>query len=85
MQRSIQQYRQDHEVYLRLVSHEAVGSFNPCAIADSLSEELMSEALADVAPELQGVCEEYAEAVFTSEFLQPITSPPASVPTLDSQ
>ncbi|XP_041728974.1 protein moonraker isoform X5 [Coregonus clupeaformis] len=85
MQRSIQQYRQDHEAYLRLVAHEAVGSFNPWAIADSLAEELMSEALADVAAEFQDVCEEYAEAVFTSEFLQPITSPPASVPLLDSQ
>ncbi|XP_029629047.1 protein moonraker isoform X2 [Salmo trutta] len=85
MQRNIQQYRQDHEAYLRLVAHEAVGSFNPWAIADSLSEELMSEALADVAAEFQDVCEEYAEAVFTSEFLQPITSPPASVPPLDIQ
>lgn len=53
--------------------------------APSLSEELMSEALADVAPEFQDVCVEYAEAVFTSEFHQPITSPPASVPPLDSQ
>ncbi|XP_055751662.1 protein moonraker isoform X5 [Salvelinus fontinalis] len=85
MQRNIQQYRQDHEAYLRLVAHEAVGSFNPWAIADSLSEELMSEALADVAAEFQDVCEEYAEAVFTSEFLQPITSPPASVSSLDIQ
>ncbi|XP_014069736.1 protein moonraker isoform X3 [Salmo salar] len=85
MQRNIQQYRQDHEAYLRLVAHEAVGSFNPWAIADSLSEELMSEALADVAAEFQDVCEEYAEAVFTSEFLQPITSPPAPVPPLDIQ
>ncbi|XP_041734318.1 protein moonraker isoform X1 [Coregonus clupeaformis] len=85
MQRSIQQYRQDHEAYLRLVAHNAVGSFNPWAVADSLAEELMSEVLADVAAEFQDVCEEYAEAVFTSEFLQPITSPPASVPPLDSQ
>ncbi|XP_024300947.1 protein moonraker isoform X6 [Oncorhynchus tshawytscha] len=85
MQRNILQYRQDHEAYLRLVAHEAVGSFNPWAIADSLSEELMSEALADVAAEFQDVCEEYAEAVFTSEFLQPITSPPASVPPFDIQ
>ncbi|XP_062328636.1 protein moonraker isoform X2 [Osmerus eperlanus] len=82
---SILRYREDHEAYLRLVAHEAVGSFNPWAIADSLAEELMSEALADVAAEFQDVCEEYAEAVFTSEFLQPILSPPAPVPPLDSQ
>lgn len=82
---SILQYRENHEAYLRLVAHEAVGSFNPWAIADSLAEELMSEALADVAAEFQDVCEEYAEAVFTSEFLQPIHSPPAPLPLLDSQ
>ncbi|KAJ8369229.1 hypothetical protein SKAU_G00092570 [Synaphobranchus kaupii] len=75
MQRNMQAYRQDYESYLRLVSHEAVGSFNPWAIADSLAEELMDEALADVAAEFQDVCEEYAEAVFTSEFLQPLHSP----------
>lgn len=51
----------------------------------SLAEELLSEALADVAAEFQDVVEEYAEAVFTSEFLQPIQSPPASVAALVSQ
>lgn len=45
----------------------------------SLAEELMDEALADVAAEFQDVCEEYAEAVFTSEFLQPVQSPTTSV------
>ncbi|XP_042564611.1 protein moonraker isoform X1 [Clupea harengus] len=75
---SILSYRENHDAYLRLVSHETVGSFNPWAIADSLAEELMAEALADVAAEFQDVCEEYAEAVFTSEFLQPIQSPPPS-------
>ncbi|XP_051719444.1 protein moonraker isoform X3 [Ctenopharyngodon idella] len=79
MQRSIQKYRENHDAFLRLVSHEALGSFNPWAIADSLADELMAEALADVAAEFQDVCEEYAEAVFTSEFLQPVQSPTTSV------
>ncbi|XP_073674053.1 protein moonraker [Garra rufa] len=79
MQRSIQKYRENHDVFLRVVSHEALGSFNPWAIADSLADELMAEALADVAAEFQDVCEEYAEAVFTSEFLQPVQSPTASM------
>ncbi|XP_056139948.1 protein moonraker [Lampris incognitus] len=83
--RSIQQYREEYDAYLRLVAHEPVGGFNPWAIADSLADELMSEALADVAAEFQNVCEEYAEAVFTSEFLQPIQSPSAAVPPLGSQ
>lgn len=39
----------------------------------------MDEVLADVAAEFQHVCEEYAEAVFTSEFLQPVQSPSLSV------
>lgn len=38
----------------------------------SLAEELMEEALGDVAAELHGLCEDYAEAVFTSEFLQSV-------------
>nr|XP_046245426.1 protein moonraker isoform X2 [Scatophagus argus] len=84
MLRNIRRYREDYEAYLRLAAHEAVGSFNPWAVADSLAEELLSEALADVAAEFQDVVEEYAEAVFTSEFLQPIQSPPASAAALVS-
>jgi len=34
MQRSIQKYRENHDAFLCLVSHEALGSFNPWAIAD---------------------------------------------------
>ncbi|XP_026780725.3 protein moonraker isoform X3 [Pangasianodon hypophthalmus] len=79
VQKNIQRYREEHDSYLRLVSHAAVGSFNPWAVAESLAEELMMEALADVAGEFQDVCEEYAEAIFTSEFLQPIQSPSPSV------
>ncbi|XP_068441777.1 protein moonraker isoform X2 [Clinocottus analis] len=75
---NIRQYREDYETYLRVVAHEAVGSFNPWAVTDRLAEELLSEALADVAAEFQDVVEEYAEAIFTSEFLQPTQSPPAS-------
>lgn len=51
----------------------------------SLAEELLSEALDDVAAEFQDVVEEYAEAVFTSEFLQPAPSPRASAAALVSQ
>lgn len=48
-------------------------------VSRSLADELMAEALADVAAEFQDVCEEYAEAVFTSEFLQPVQSPTTSM------
>ncbi|XP_028429488.1 protein moonraker isoform X2 [Perca flavescens] len=84
MLRNIRRYREDYEAYLHVVAHEAVGNFNPWAIADSLADELLSEALADVAAEFQDVVEEYAEAVFTSEFLQPVQSPPASAAALVS-
>ncbi|XP_031153444.1 protein moonraker isoform X2 [Sander lucioperca] len=84
MLRNIRRYREDYEAYLHVVAHEAVGSFNPWAIADSLADQLLSEALADVAAEFQDVVEEYAEAVFTSEFLQPVQSPPASAAALVS-
>ncbi|XP_039613161.1 protein moonraker [Polypterus senegalus] len=69
MQQNILDYRERHEAFLRLIYHDAVGGFNPWDIVNSLAEELMSEALSEVAAEFQGVCEEYAEAVFTSEFL----------------
>lgn len=36
----------------------------------SLAEELAEEVVGNVATELQALCEDYAEAVFTSEFLQ---------------
>lgn len=34
MLRNIRRYREDYEAYLRAVAHEAVGSFNPWAVAD---------------------------------------------------
>ncbi|XP_019515394.1 PREDICTED: protein moonraker isoform X6 [Hipposideros armiger] len=67
---SIGDYCGRFEQYLRMVSHEAVGSFNPWLIAESCSDELVDEALGDVAAELQDMCDGYAEAVFTSEFLE---------------
>ncbi|XP_030328815.1 protein moonraker isoform X2 [Strigops habroptila] len=71
MLQSILDYNSRYKHHLKLISHEAVGSFNPWQIAESLAEQLTEEALCDVAAELQEVCEDYAEAVFTSEFLQP--------------
>ncbi|XP_048413396.1 protein moonraker isoform X1 [Stegostoma tigrinum] len=65
-------YRERFDQHLKMISHEAVGSFNPWLITESLAEELMDEGLSDVADELQNVCEEYAEALFTSEFVQPV-------------
>ncbi|XP_014645136.1 PREDICTED: protein moonraker isoform X1 [Ceratotherium simum simum] len=73
MRHSIGDYCSRFEQYLRMISHEAVGSFNPWLLAESFSEELVDEALGDVAAELQDVCEDYAEAVFTSEFLEAAT------------
>ncbi|XP_055432812.1 protein moonraker isoform X4 [Bubalus kerabau] len=73
MRRSIGDYCRRFEHYLRVIAHEAVGSFNPWLIAESFSEELVDEALGAVAAELQDMCEDYAEAVFTSEFLEPAT------------
>ncbi|XP_033027356.1 protein moonraker [Lacerta agilis] len=70
MLQSIHDYSARYSQHLRCISHEAVGSFNPWRIAESLAEELTEEALADVTTELQGLCEDYAEAVFTSEFLE---------------
>ncbi|XP_032838219.2 protein moonraker isoform X4 [Tyto alba] len=71
MLQSILDYNSRYQHHLKLISHEVVGSFNPWQIAESLAEQLTEEALCDVAAELQDVCEDYAEAVFTSEFLQP--------------
>ncbi|XP_037665519.1 protein moonraker isoform X3 [Choloepus didactylus] len=73
MLHSIGDYCSRFEQYLRMISHEARGSFNPWLIAESFSEELVDEALGAVAAELQDMCEDYAEAVFTSEFLESAT------------
>ncbi|XP_059938807.1 protein moonraker [Mesoplodon densirostris] len=73
MRHSISDYCRRFEQYLRVIAHEAVGSFNPWLIAESFAEELVDEALGAVAAELQDVCEDYAEAVFTSEFLEAAT------------
>ncbi|KAM9037932.1 protein moonraker isoform 3-T3 [Sarcophilus harrisii] len=69
--RSLSDYQDGYQQYLRTISHESIGSFNPWIIVESLAEELVEEALEDVAAELQELCEDYAEAVFTSEFLAP--------------
>nr|XP_025861014.1 protein moonraker isoform X2 [Vulpes vulpes] len=73
LRHSIGDYCSRFEQYLRLVGHEAVGTFNPWLLAESFSEELVDEALGAVAAELEDACEDYAEAVFTSEFLEPAT------------
>ncbi|XP_061683178.1 protein moonraker [Syngnathoides biaculeatus] len=76
MLRSIRHYREDYEAYLRRAAHQGgSGDVNSWAIADSLAEELLRDAAADVAAEFQDVTEECAEAVFTAEFLQLIRSP----------
>ncbi|CAL9684150.1 unnamed protein product [Knipowitschia caucasica] len=79
--RNIQQYRRDYEAYRESAGQKSTGGITPWVIADSLAEELLAEALADVAAEFQDVVEEYAEAVFTSEFLQPVQSPSAQATT----
>ncbi|XP_061538595.1 LOW QUALITY PROTEIN: protein moonraker [Phycodurus eques] len=76
MLRSIRHYREDYEAYLRHAAHEGGSAdVNFWSIADSLAEELLWDAAADVAAEFQDVMEECAEAVFTAEFLQLIHSP----------
>ncbi|XP_045840399.1 protein moonraker [Meles meles] len=73
LRHSIGDYCSRFERYLRLVAHEAVGTFNPWLLAESFSDELVDEALGAVAAELEDACEDYAEAVFTSEFLEAAT------------
>lgn len=65
-------YRERFNLYLKMISHEPVGKFNPWLIAESLSEELMEGGLSEVATEFQDACEDYAEALFTAEFMQPV-------------
>ncbi|XP_078535457.1 protein moonraker [Lissotriton helveticus] len=72
MLKSIYDNKDRYEQHLKLISHEVVGSFDPWHITESIAEELLEDALEDVAAELQDLCEGYAEAVFTSEFLQPV-------------
>ncbi|XP_055003973.1 protein moonraker isoform X2 [Boleophthalmus pectinirostris] len=73
--RNIRQYREDYEAYRSTGGKRSFGGVTPWTIADSLAEELLAEVVTEVAAEFQDVVEEYAEAVFTSEFLQPVQSP----------
>ncbi|CAN9510893.1 unnamed protein product [Ophioblennius macclurei] len=77
---SIRQYREDRERCLRAsASHgHALGGSDLQSVVESMADELLLEALAEVAAEFQDVAEQYAEAVFTAEFLQPAQSPPTS-------
>ncbi|XP_044312094.1 protein moonraker isoform X2 [Varanus komodoensis] len=69
MLQSICDYQACYMQHLKGISHEAVENFNPWLIAESLAEQLTEEAVQDVAAELHGLCEDYAETVFTAEFL----------------
>lgn len=64
-------------VRLRAVRWVSPGSHGhaPTAVlfVFSFSDELVDEALGAVAAELEDACEDYAEAVFTSEFLEAAT------------
>ncbi|XP_074046604.1 protein moonraker isoform X2 [Macrotis lagotis] len=71
MLQNLSDYQDSYQQYLRTISHESIGAFNPWIIVESLAEQLVEEALEDVTAELQDMCEDYAEAVFTSEFLEP--------------
>ncbi|XP_069800770.1 protein moonraker [Dendropsophus ebraccatus] len=71
MLKNIHNYTENFDRHLRLTSHEEVGDFSPWHITDSLAEELLNDALGEVAAEIQDLCEGYAEAVFTSEFMEP--------------
>ncbi|XP_075710366.1 protein moonraker [Rhinoderma darwinii] len=71
MLQNIHNYTERFDRHLRLTSHEEVGDFNPWHITESLAEELINDALGEVAAELHDLCEGYAEAVFTSEFMEP--------------
>ncbi|KAM4045706.1 protein moonraker isoform 2-T2 [Anomaloglossus baeobatrachus] len=71
MLKSIHNYTQNFDRHLHLTSHEEVGDFNPWHITDSLAEELLDDAVGEVAAELHDLCGGYAEAVFTSEFMEP--------------
>ncbi|KAM8977068.1 protein moonraker [Pelodytes ibericus] len=71
MLQSIKDYSKSFERRLQLTAHKEVGRFNPWHISESMAEELLEEALDEVSAELQVMCEGYADAVFTSEFLEP--------------
>lgn len=42
IQKNIQRYREAHDSYLRMVSHETVGSFNPWALAERYDPDILN-------------------------------------------
>ncbi|XP_078278638.1 protein moonraker isoform X2 [Rhinoraja longicauda] len=81
MVQNMHNYRERFNLYLKVISHEPVGKFNPWLIAESLSDELMDGGLSEVAAEFQDACEEYAEALFTAEFMQPVEQESGAKPS----
>ncbi|XP_063299964.1 protein moonraker [Pelobates fuscus] len=72
MLQSIKNYTETFERHLRLTSNEVLNNFNPWHISESIADELFEDALGEVASELQDMCEGYSEAIYTSEFLEPV-------------
>uniref|UniRef100_UPI00358F3F8C protein moonraker-like isoform X2 n=1 Tax=Myxine glutinosa TaxID=7769 RepID=UPI00358F3F8C len=67
---NMRNYRQRFMHHLRQINHDAVGDFDPWNIAESLSEDLLTEAVEAVAQEVSKVCEDCAENMFLGEFAQ---------------
>ncbi|XP_078487230.1 uncharacterized protein LOC144742386 [Ciona intestinalis] len=71
---SIRANRTKYNNYLKHTYHEPKGAFNPWKIVQELSEDVMKQVISEVVSELDGLCDDYVEHVFESEFADPSQS-----------
>uniref|UniRef100_A0A8C4WWE6 Uncharacterized protein n=1 Tax=Eptatretus burgeri TaxID=7764 RepID=A0A8C4WWE6_EPTBU len=67
---NIRNYWQRFMHHLRQINHDVIGGFDPWNIAESLSEDLLTEAVEAVSQEVSDVCEDFADNMFLGEFVQ---------------
>ncbi|XP_053313174.1 protein moonraker [Spea bombifrons] len=72
MLQNIKNYHDSYECRLRRTSDSKEGSFNSRYIFESMADDLLEEALNEVAAEYLDLCDSYADALYTSEFLEPL-------------
>ncbi|GFR83560.1 hypothetical protein ElyMa_000652300 [Elysia marginata] len=70
--------RSRFESYLKRRSHHPSGKFDPWALVDEISEEILMDCLKDISQEVEGINEEIANHMYKSEFLVEQTKSPPS-------
>lgn len=70
--------RSRFESYLKRQSYHPSGKFDPWALVDEVSDEILMDCLMEISEEVEGINEEIANFMYKSEFMVEQTQSPAS-------